>query len=433
MAKLVAVTQELAGLSHELGEGWTTLGRADGNGFRIADSSVSGQHCEVRPRGDELEVRDLCSTNGTFVQGRKITEAILKAGQTLRVGEVLLRFEASPASAPRVASFSNTMLVRNGLPRPPLTEAVTRGVPTESHKPKQQKKKKKHQVLFVDDSLAFMETFTELCSVFAKQAWQIHSATSSDQALSLLHKVPVDLVVLDIVMPMVDGIQLMSIIKRRYPGVRIAVLTGKVTESHRAAALAGGAELYIEKPLSPDGGKVVFNMLQDLVSWECPEGFSGTLHQVGLQEVIQMQCIGRRSLILEVRNHQLLGEIYIEIGAITHAIVGDLVGPKAINRLLSLNGGEFRVKPFERPPQCTVDAPWEFLLMEAARCCDEDTALLRRKEADHQTDKQPVVPDAPPGPVPPPVSERKFNEPDEEFVVVATYDGQWSAVDGPRN
>jgi CheY-like chemotaxis protein len=430
MAKLVAVNQELDGLAHELGEGWTTLGRADGNAFKITDASVSGQHCEVRPRGDELDVRDLCSTNGTFVQGRKIIEAVVKVGQTLRLGEVTLRFEASAASTPRAAPapFVNTMLVKHGHLKPLPADAATTAAP-----PKTGPSKKQQQVLFVDDSLAFIETFTELCAVFAKQSWQIHCATSSDQALAILQNVPVDLVVLDIIMPMVDGIQLMGLIKRRYPAVRIAVLTGKTTEGHRSAALAGGAELYIEKPLSPDGSKAIFNMLQDLVSWECPEGFSGTLHQVGLPEVIQMQCIGRRSLILEVRNHQVLGEIYIEVGSITHAAVGELDGPRAINHLLSLNGGEFRVKPFESPQKRTVDAPWEFLLMEAARCCDEDTALLRKEEVNHHTDKQPAAPDSDRQPAQPPAADRQFDQPDEEFVVVATYDGQWSRVQGQQN
>src|ERR1041385_7201377 len=78
MAKLVAVTQELAGLSHELNGGWTTIGRADGNAFKIPAASVSNCHCEVRQQGGELLVRDLCSTNGTFVQGKKVTEAVLK-------------------------------------------------------------------------------------------------------------------------------------------------------------------------------------------------------------------------------------------------------------------------------------------------------------------------------------------------------------------
>ncbi len=423
MARLVVVSQGLAGLAHELGGGWTTIGRVDGNTFKINETSVSSQHCEVRWHDDELLVRDLCSTNGTYFQGRKVSETTLKAGQVFRVGEVELRFEAPAVGHAPASSFTNTMLVGGKLKKPtPLPEPNPPEPDCELAKT--------HQVLFVDDSLAFIETFAELCSVLAKRSWQIHSATSADQALAVLQKHPVDLAVLDIGMPMVDGIQLLGILKRRYPGVRIAVLTGKATESNRAACLASGAELFIEKPVSAEGSKVIFNMLNDLVSWEHREGFSGTLHQVGLQEVIQMECIGRRSLILEVRNQQMVGEIYIEIGSITHATVGELIGTKAFNKLLCLNGGEFRMKPFAPPPQRTVDQSWEFLLMEAARCRDEETDLVSKNLAESETKITALVPDS---------SNRSaaitqdHSECEEDFVVVAEYDGGWTPVDGSKN
>ncbi len=86
---------------------------------------------------------------------------------------------------------------------------------------------KKFQVLFVDDSLAFLEMFTEMCSVLSNQTWEIHTAASADRALAMLQQHSIDLVVLDIGMPMVDGLQLLGIIGRRYPGLKIAVMTGE--------------------------------------------------------------------------------------------------------------------------------------------------------------------------------------------------------------
>ena len=430
MAKLVAVKQELAGLSHELNGGWTTIGRADGNAFKIADSSISHWHCEVRLQGDELLIRDLCSTNGTFIQGKKITEAVLKVGQIVRVGEVDVRFEAASMGMSLGTPFVNTMLVGAALPKP--VEAI---VPEPIHNPVSpvnpaqagEGSAKEYQVLFADDNLAFIETFSELCSVLANQAWTVHCAPSADQALALLQQHPIDLVVLDIGMPMVDGIQLLGISRRRDPGVKIAVLTGKATASNRAECLAGGADLFIEKPTSADESKVVFNMLNDLLSWKQRDGFSGTLRQVGLQDVIQMECIGRRSAILEVRNHQILGEIYIETGAIIHAAIGTLAGMEALNQLLSLTSGEFRMKPFESPPQRTLAQPWEYLLMEAARCRDEETDLLRRTATVVETTGKPITPETPPV-----AAVEQHADPVDDFVVVATYDGKWSPADDAR-
>ncbi len=446
MAKLVVVTEVLAGLSQGLSGNWVTIGRADGNTFQIVESSVSGRHCEVRLQGDELVVRDLLSTNGTFVQDRKITEGVLKAGQTLRIGNVELRldFAATPAFQFRPTKTKAPTASRDAAaamaPFPsqksvPLTKTETDGEAA-----------KKPHVLFVDDSMAFLETFSRLCTVFANNAWEIYCAMTADRALAVLHENPIDLVVVDIGIPVVDGIQLLGIINQRYPGLKIAVMTGSATESNRAASLSNGAELFIEKPVSPDGIRVVFNLLSDLMSWEHREGFSGALRQVGLQEVIQMECIGRHSSILEIRNRQLRGRIFIEAGAVTHAAVGMLVGEQAFYRLLSLRGGEFQLKPFKAPPQRTVQDRWEFLLMEAARVCDEETVLIRKKPAEgvakpSTSDSAPVAntPVSRPAPMEAPLPNGSPVATDEapsglgdDVVVVATYDGNWKPVDGSK-
>jgi serine/threonine protein kinase len=77
-----------------LREGTLRIGRSEGNDYQIADPSVSGRHCEVALDGNgNLLVRDLGSTNGTFVEGQRITEALMKPGQALRLGNVELAFE----------------------------------------------------------------------------------------------------------------------------------------------------------------------------------------------------------------------------------------------------------------------------------------------------------------------------------------------------
>ena len=100
MAKLVILTQGLNGRAHELNVDRTTIGRVEDNTFQIAESSVSSHHCEVLLRGSDVVIKDLNSTNGTFINGEQITERVLKPGQTLRLGQVELKLEdGKPASA----------------------------------------------------------------------------------------------------------------------------------------------------------------------------------------------------------------------------------------------------------------------------------------------------------------------------------------------
>ena len=107
MAKLVILTQGMTGRAHELNVDRTTIGRVEDNTFQITDPSVSSHHCEVLLRRTEVLIRDLNSTNGSFINDARITESVLKPGQTLRLGQVELKLEAEGvASAPAPAAPS---------------------------------------------------------------------------------------------------------------------------------------------------------------------------------------------------------------------------------------------------------------------------------------------------------------------------------------
>jgi pSer/pThr/pTyr-binding forkhead associated (FHA) protein len=68
-----------------------TIGRAAGADFIVDAALVSRVHCRVTALADgQLEVRDLESTNGTFVNGQRIEAARLSSGDTLQVGRVEL-------------------------------------------------------------------------------------------------------------------------------------------------------------------------------------------------------------------------------------------------------------------------------------------------------------------------------------------------------
>jgi pSer/pThr/pTyr-binding forkhead associated (FHA) protein len=127
MAKLVIQNQGMTGRAHELSVDRTTIGRVEDNTFQIADPSVSSHHCEVNLRGGEILIRDLNSTNGSFIGNDKITEQVLKPGQTLRLGQVELKLEvegapaaapsssSTPSGAPAKKQVDATMLIPRGV------------------------------------------------------------------------------------------------------------------------------------------------------------------------------------------------------------------------------------------------------------------------------------------------------------------------------
>ncbi|MGA2685517.1 MAG: FHA domain-containing protein [Verrucomicrobiota bacterium] len=132
MAKLVILTQGMTGRTHELKVDKTTIGRVEDNLFQIAEPSVSSHHCEVLLRGNEVVIKDLNSTNGTFIDDEKITESVLKPGHTLRLGQIELRLEdgaAAPASAPAAAPSKKPESATRGTRGVSLSELESGGRP----------------------------------------------------------------------------------------------------------------------------------------------------------------------------------------------------------------------------------------------------------------------------------------------------------------
>jgi len=128
MAKLVVLTEGLAGTSYELKGERTTVGRMDDNAFPIAEPSVSGHHCEILLHGSEVVVRDLNSTNGTYINSQATKEGVLKPGQILRLGQVELRLENGAAAPAPKKQLAHTAQLTGGVKLTDLEQSGTRTV-----------------------------------------------------------------------------------------------------------------------------------------------------------------------------------------------------------------------------------------------------------------------------------------------------------------
>jgi hypothetical protein len=78
-----------------LGDGVVTIGRLTDSVLVLEDPNVSRQHAEIRPTGNGFVLADLGSTNGSKVNGVKVSERVLQDGDELTFGATSFRFEAS--------------------------------------------------------------------------------------------------------------------------------------------------------------------------------------------------------------------------------------------------------------------------------------------------------------------------------------------------
>jgi pSer/pThr/pTyr-binding forkhead associated (FHA) protein len=105
----------------QLKSGQNRLGRGEQNDFKVNHPSVSGSHCEIVVSSAGVLLKDLGSTNGTFVNRAPVHEALLQTGQHLHLGGVEMLFEATgPAGdpSPVTAPVAAPVTARITLPRP---------------------------------------------------------------------------------------------------------------------------------------------------------------------------------------------------------------------------------------------------------------------------------------------------------------------------
>ena len=100
MIKLVIRTGPQAGKEFPVDQPSVRMGRGSGSDIVLQDNQASRQHAEISRQGDQFFIRDLGSTNGTFVNGERITAPrLLNPGDQVRIGETTLVCQAGAMAA----------------------------------------------------------------------------------------------------------------------------------------------------------------------------------------------------------------------------------------------------------------------------------------------------------------------------------------------
>src|ERR1022692_518541 len=100
MARIVVQPGSPTAWEIKLKAGANSFGRSPANDFTLNDPSVSGSHCQIVVENGNTILRDLGSTNGTYVNRSPVKEAALQHGQTIHLGSLELMFDSdAPAYA----------------------------------------------------------------------------------------------------------------------------------------------------------------------------------------------------------------------------------------------------------------------------------------------------------------------------------------------
>ncbi|BCL63132.1 hypothetical protein DGMP_38250 [Desulfomarina profundi] len=198
---------------------------------------------------------------------------------------------------------------------------------------------------------------------------EILAAKSGEEALALLSDNPTDLVLTDINMPGMSGLELLIEINNRHPETGVIIMTAYPSNSYENEAMMSGSLRFIEKPFDiKELRSIIEEVLQE------NEGFQGTVDGVDLMDIVQFNGLSRATAALKVTTGEQEGMIFFKDGSVVHAMCDERSGEEAFFTILQFNGGTLQNIKGVQPPMVSIDKSLEALLFEAAVQNDETTA-----------------------------------------------------------
>ena len=178
---------------------------------------------------------------------------------------------------------------------------------------------------------------------------EIHTALSGARVMAMLEAEPFQLLICDLKMPKMDGLQVLAIVRRKYPQLRTVAMTAELDEQYRSRAYALGVDLFWHKPATEQETKMFLECIESLLGRETGGGFRG-VQSKSLMDIIQLECISQSSSVLRITNGPLTGKIWIQAGELVDAEADDLRGEAAFHKILSWKAGNFEMLPAEPEP-----------------------------------------------------------------------------------
>lgn len=233
-------------------------------------------------------------------------------------------------------------------------------------------KEAKPRILLLDDDQEFLEVYEELLRSLPS-APEVRTTATGSRALAILDSERISLLLCDLKMPKMDGLQVLSIVRRKFPKLRTVVLTALHDEQFRSRAYALGVDMYWQKPSSQQETRMFLECMESLLGRDQEGGFRG-VQSKSLVDILQLECLSHSSSVLKITHSSTVGKIWIENGEVMDAEVEDLRGEAAFHRILAWKTGGFESLPPEPHRQRTIEKSCNALLLEVAQAMDESKA-----------------------------------------------------------
>ena len=239
------------------------------------------------------------------------------------------------------------------------------------------------KTLIVDDEEDILQ---ELSTALSNAGMIVFTAKDGRKALDVLKRQDLDVIVTDIRMPDINGIELLLYAKELNPDIKVIVITAYGSEAVRREVLEKGAIGYLEKPFDV---KDLIDLINSLAKKPGTEEW-------GITEILQLINLDKKSAILTVKTPEGEGKIYIVDGDVYHAELGELSGKEAFLKIISYERPKFDIKWTTPKVKRTIVRPLYLLLLEAIVGPSEvPETLLREEKVEEEKKEEAVVEESP--------------------------------------
>lgn len=135
---------------------------------------------------------------------------------------------------------------------------------------------------------------------------EVLAARSGEEALDILHEKEVDLVITDINMPGMSGLDLLIEIKNQYPKTGVMIMTAYPSSGYKDKAMMNGSLRFIEKPFDINDLR---RQVDDLLHKS--DTFKGMVDGIELMDIIQFNCLSKSTSALKVKTDNTEGMIFL--------------------------------------------------------------------------------------------------------------------------
>ena len=221
-------------------------------------------------------------------------------------------------------------------------------------------------VLIVDDETDFLICAKNFLNVYAEQI-NVLVASNGQQALQILNTNRVDLLVTDIKMPVMDGVELLTHLSRKHLDISVIVITAFATKQNLELLNKVGQFFYIVKPFNLETlGKKILSLLK--------ENSEAYLSRFTLSNLLQLIEMEQKTCTLVVKSEGKIGYLYLKEGQLINAKMNGIDGKEAASEIISWQDAETEMQGICQKER-KIHSPLMPILLEATRLKDENRTI----------------------------------------------------------